>query len=571
MDKWIIIPALAVLVLLAGCVAPDPDQDISFPPSDELLSLALEETRLAVHPGIPGETAFWNTYAERFIYAPAFDFQETESAENYRFSLVHDGASDTLTFIADKPWAPLSPVWDKVETGSVKLLVEALENGHVIAKSGEMEFYRASPYRGPYYTKDMDYSESAGKLFRYLYQSPYIQYWEKHGKPDPEYGLYSYPAKMFSAVVSGMLLFHELTDDPLEKETAISIAVNTADYLMQISEPADRPLEYFPPTYTGPIYADMDKVYRGESLADRMMLIYPASAGQVYLDLFNRTGDRKYFDAALRIAETYRKIQLENGTWHLLVYLADGEPVTGNYVVPTGVIGFLDRISEEYRQFGFTDCATRALAWIGENLVRDFNWEGQFEDQKPADRYKNLSKGQACSYALRLFDSADQDPNLVSEAEELIRFAEDQFVIWENPVAGDYWGIKSEDWITPCVLEQYNFYTPVNTSSASMINVYRTAYDKTGKILYLAKALDLANTLLHVQDAISGHYPTYLVSNLLDQEGWINCMVYTARTIMELDEYLKEISPDKEILFPTGPNWNVVPACVPKLAIRGMH
>jgi hypothetical protein len=31
MDKWIIIPALAVLVLLAGCVAPDPDQDISFP------------------------------------------------------------------------------------------------------------------------------------------------------------------------------------------------------------------------------------------------------------------------------------------------------------------------------------------------------------------------------------------------------------------------------------------------------------------------------------------------------------------------------------------------------------
>ncbi len=38
---------------------------------------------------------------------------------------------------------------------------------------------------------------------------------------------------------------------------------------------------------------------------------------------------------------------------------------------------------------------------------------------------------------------------------------------------------------------------------------------------------------------------------------------------MELDEYGKEISPDKEILFPTGPNWNVVPACVPKLlAIR---
>jgi len=39
-----------------------------------------------------------------------------------------------------------------------------------------------------------------------------------------------------------------------------------------------------------------------------------------------------------------------------------------------------------------------------QNLVRDFNWEGQFEDQEPADRYKNLSKGQACSYAQRLLD-----------------------------------------------------------------------------------------------------------------------------------------------------------------------
>jgi hypothetical protein len=117
-------------------------------------------------------------------------------------------------------------------------------------------------------------------------------------------------------------------------------------------------------------------------------------------------------------------------------------------------------------------------------------------------------------------------------------------------VEGDYWGIKSEDWITPCVLEQYNFYTLVNTSSASMNNVKRTAYDKTGKILYLAKTLDLANTLVHVQDTSSGHYPTYLVTSLLDQEGWINCMVYTSRTIMELDKYLKEISPDKEILLP---------------------
>jgi hypothetical protein len=83
-----------------------------------------------------------------------------------------------------------------------------------------------------------------------------------------------------------------------------------------------------------------------------------------------------------------------------------------------------------------------------------------------------------------------------------------------------------------------------------MIDIYRQAYDKTGKILYLGKALDLANTLLHVLDPGSGHYPTYLVTNLLDQEGCINCTVYTARTIMELDKYLNDISPAKEISLP---------------------
>ena len=425
-----------------------------------------------------------------------------------------------------------------------------MDHGRVITATGEKGCYRAAPYRGPYHAKELDYSESAGQLFRYLYQAPYIRYWDQHGRPDPDYGLYVYPAKMFSAVVTGMLIFAGITGDHQERETAVRIAVKAADYLIGISEAGDRPLACFPPTYTGPIYADMDREYRGESLADRMMLIYPAVAGQAYLDLFNTTGEHKYLEAALGIAGTYRRTQLENGTWHLLVYLENGDPVAGNYVVPTGIINFLERLGKDYNKPEYLDCVEKALKWMRETLVRDFNWEGQFEDQQPADRYKNLSKGQACSYALLLLGQKDPDSSRIRDAEELIRFAEDQFVVWEKPAAGDYWGIMSGDWITPCVLEQYHFYTPVNASSANMIEVYRAAYEKTGKILYLAKALDLANTLVHVQDKVTGHYPTYLVDNLLDQEGWINCMVYTARTILELDQCLKDISPGKEILLP---------------------
>ncbi len=115
-------------------------------------------------------------------------------------------------------------------------------------------------------------------------------------------------------------------------------------------------------------------------------------------------------------------------------------------------------------------------------------------------------------------------------------------MIWERPIPIDSWSIKSDIWLTPCVLEQYNFYTPVNASSADMIEVFRTVHEKTGNILYLVKAIELANNILYVQNKDSGHYPTYLVSTLLNQEGWINCMVFTAKAIKELDEYLTKIN-----------------------------
>ncbi|MCK4745786.1 MAG: hypothetical protein KAT15_02070, partial [Bacteroidales bacterium] len=389
-----------LLVSVLGC-GPATKETVSIPAPEVLHERALTESCIPIKPGIPGVSPFWNAHAHRFIYAPAFDFPESESADQYRFSIIPDNGNDTLVFTARKPWESLSPVWDQIPTGDVKLMVESLDDDRVVEMAGERRFYRASPYHGPYHAVDMDYRESAERLFSYLFHAPYIQYWLEHNEPDPGYGLYSYPAKMYSAVISGMLTFSILTADLHEKDQALKIAKTAADKLISISGEEGSQLEYFPPTYTGPIYADMVDEWRGESLADRMMLIYPASAGQVYLDLYDLTGEGKYYDAAVNIAETYKKLQLDNGTWYLLVFLETGEPVAGNYVVPTGVIGFLKRLASQCGCSEYATTSDRALLWIEKNLANDFNWEGQFEDQKPSDRYKNLSKGQACSYALR--------------------------------------------------------------------------------------------------------------------------------------------------------------------------
>ena len=529
-------------ILLFGCRNAVDQKKISLPPQEELHEMAEKESLMPIHQGFPGKRPFWNDYAQRFIYAPAFDLKAIEGADAYEFIATSDSTGQEFSFQSDAPWDPITPIWDDLPVEKIILTVLGRKGEKMLDTAGVRIFHKASPYQGPYRRPEVDYHTSVYQLVNYLYHAPYIQHWLEKGTPDPDYGLYGYPSKMFAAVIQGMLLFEKFEENGLRKEHAIKIARIVADYLIGISQPSGSPMEFFPPTYTGPIYADMVDEYRGESLADRIMLIYPAVAGEAYLDLYDFFRDKKYLEAALRIAETYRKLQLDNGSWYLLIYIDNGEPVASNYVVPTGIIAFLDRLREDHGLEDYVPCRNRALAFIEDHLVKDFNWEGQFEDQKPSDRYRNLSKGQACSYAGFLLKEESDYPNRMALAEDLIRFAEDQFVIWDHRNNIESWGISSDKWLTPCVLEQYNFYTPVNASSGNMIEVFMKAYGRTGNILYLAKAMDLANTIVETQNRETGHYPTYLVSDLLDQEGWINCMVYTAQVIDELDQFLMEKS-----------------------------
>jgi hypothetical protein len=528
------------LFLLISCTYIQPEEAIMIPARETLHWLAVEESLEPVHPGIIGKRPFWNTYAQRFIYSPAFDMEETVGADWYLFTASSAVSEETYTFNSGSPRNDLSPIWKDLPVGQITLTVLAMNGEKMIDTAGIRKFHKASAYNGPYRKPDKDYLASVRHLVEYLFNAPYIRYWLINNAPDPGYGLYGYPSKMFSAVIEGMLLYRELDQNENRRDTALAIARIVADHLISISRPAGSPLEFFPPTYTGAVYADMTNEYRGESLADRIMLIYPAVAGKTYLDLYDNTGENRYLDAAVRIAETYVKLQLDNGSWHLLVYLENGKPVARNFVVPTGIVSFLDRLENEHRITGFQSCRDRALSFIEKNVLKDFNWEGQFEDQRPSERYRNLSKGQAVSYAGYIFRKHSGNPEQVRLAEELVRFAEDQFVIWDNRNSIDSWGITSDKWLTPCVLEQYNFYTPVNASSGNMIEVFTQAYEKTGNILYLAKAIDLANTIVDTQNPLTGHYPTYLISDLLDQEGWINCMVYTAKMVYELDRYLKD-------------------------------
>jgi maltose/maltodextrin transport system substrate-binding protein len=195
------------------------------------------------------------------------------------------------------------------------------------------------------------------------------------------------------------------------------------------------------------------------------------------------------------------------------------------------VIRFLDRLIADYNQPRYQPMLDHAVAWMLDNPVRTFNWQAQFDDAKLRGPYENLAKHEACDFASYLLRHADQDARKIALAEDILRFAEDQFVVWEHPPAikarSD--NLSTRNWFTPCSTEQYAMFEPISGSSAFMIIAYLRAYEATGKPIYLAKAESLANALTVAQEYHHGRYPTRMIKE--DLAYWINSTVNTARAM----------------------------------------
>ncbi len=516
---------LVLFVLLACSDGSEKKKIITFDFA-ELSKIALEESLISIRPGNPAKIPFWNNYSKRFISAPSFNFPIIDKAIEYKF-LISSSDNKEYEFKSQQPWDNLSPIWGKLSVGYHNLEVIGVgKKGNDIRQAGTRRFYKAAVYNGPYNVRKSQYDSSAFLALSYLFNQKYIQNWGIDGKPDTAaYKLYHYPSKIIGAVIECMILYSQNND--MNKLMAKKIAQGAADYLISISEPQGAPLEYFPATYKG------DTGTAGK-YRDQFMMIYPAEVAQIYLNLYDFTRDNKYFEAAIKIADTYAKLQLASGTWKLKLW-KDGRPVKENLCIPVGIIEFLHRLNTDYDISNYQEVYNKAFNWILENPVKTFDWSGQFEDINPSIPYKNLTKIDACSFAIFLFENFGNNSEYVDLAEEILQFSEDQFIVWEKPMPHIY--KRAQEWITPCVLEQYDYYVPIDASASKLINTYLAGYTRTNKKIYLAKAVELANAMTIAQMEDTGRYPTYWEWNdrRTDDEGWLNCAVADIKTMIKME------------------------------------
>ena len=496
-----------------GLTAPAP---CAVSPRAALAARVREELTHEIRPGGVDGQAFWNGHAQMFMYPPSFAFETVKGAVRYRFQVMDD-QQYAHTFEAASPTASLKPVWEFVPRGLIAVFCFGLDAcGQVCGLAGQRRFWKKAPYEpGVYPRAKRPYAQAQRMLCDYILNLPEIADLEQHGKPDlsARSNFSSYPSKMQSAAIRAMLSMAKIA--PEKAARALKIARLSADYLIARSQPAGSPLEYFTPTYEGD--GQLSGTYAGMH-----MLIYAADAGTAFVNLSRATGETKYLEAAKRIAATYLRLQGEDGTWYLKMNEKDGSPASSNRLVPTSVIFFLEALHAATGEATYRAAADRAFAFIENGPLKTWNWEGQFEDIRPAEgRFQNLTKHNACDTAIYLLRRFPGDKRRIEQAREIVRYAEDQFVVWRAPCRADRAGYKRvqkypyETWIAPVALEQYECYYPIDGSVAKLIRTWLALWEAERNPLDLAKARTLGDATVNMQEP-NGRVRTYWVPEPVD-------------------------------------------------------
>lgn len=481
----------------------------------------------------------WNNYAFQFMYAPFFRFPHLPVYRAYR-CIAADESGRTYTFDTEKPSFSLSPIWADLPEGVVRLSVNGIKKDGTSGETvGARTFFKLASFPSDLPPASRPYEEAAAMAFEYALRQPFLRHWLTDGTPDPEYDLNVYPSKMISSVIDAMIYYSSVC--PEKKDEAAKIAVNAADYLISITR-RDGVMKNVPPTYQTDFRCESEKNndYTASERINQVMMLYPAHVGYSYINLYKFTGNAKYLEEAKKIGAHYKENVLPNGSWYLIKDINTGEVLSPNFCEPLErIVPFLMALYEVTGNETWKTLSDGAIKFIENNELKTFEWEGQFEDSVCSVNYSNLTHYGASAYVRYLARYYADDEEKMKNADELMRFIEDQFIVWKRPAP---WNKDSSDttaFRTPCVYEQYNWYVPIDASAADIISTFLAMYKAGRGELHLEKAKAIADSLTRVQYD-DGLIPTHwMTEDMLELPFWINCMFSSAINLARLAEELK--------------------------------
>jgi hypothetical protein len=458
----------------------------------------------------------WNALVwQRFMHSPTFTFTTVEKAATYKCTLTwQDSANPRTAQVESKtPEINLENVWKDLSPTDINAVVEALDGEGKQISQLQFSFKKIASFGGPYRLAKCGYDESGAKAALWVLEK---------AKDEKEV---AFPTLFRTAYIRILITYARLHPNTDAAAKAIEQAKKHGEFLIEGSMPADW------------AYANMPMSHHNK---ENLQICRTGMAGMAYLDLFTATADKKFLEAAIRIAETLKKTQLEDGRWYFRVQPQSGE-MRENYTSDQAeAILFLDELIRNHEKKEFTDCRDKAVKWMLENPCKTFQWQQQWDDVAEMKPYENLEWFDAGLFIEYLLRYATPENGYEKIATSLFNYIEDQFVEWE----------PADVSITPGVREQYCCYSVIDWHTAHFIRVCMALYSKTKDEIYLMKAKAIADTLTVIQHP-DGFYPTWMGHNPSKENPtelreinyggiWVNCTSYAGEMMMKLEEYLKK-------------------------------
>ena len=492
--------------------------------------LFLTVSILSLSPGaaVPAEDApsrivSWNAYSVQFIDPPVFQLLALPGARTYQ-AVVRCG-DGSWTVEAATPRLDLAAIWPRVPVKKFTLTLRWLDrNGLVLAEETSARV-KAPDFAG-FHEAPADWTAAADKTIAYLmrvagsgrapYREPGVPVWIWSAAspcPEPsreslgpgfdipayrEYFAYrarlwpdghgeSYPGCIIPAIIYAMLA-HAEAGRPQAAE-ALRLARVAGDWALAHRLPDSGPLPLFP-------FSTIAKgQYFGGLEAHDVILLRASWIGLSLVKLTEATGERKYLDYAAHIARITARFQAADGSFPYRVDPRDGR-VTEAFC--TGGIQFallVDALAPHGAAGPELMMASeRALQWMIAYPARTNNWQGGYEDIAEARPYRNLTHWEAQLLIWYLCRHTDRDPAYLPLAKSLLRFVEDQFVLFGPESEAHPVPVKG-----PLVFEQYVCWWPMEGHTGYYIQSLLALHKATGDKTYLEKARAAGNAVCSQQ------------------------------------------------------------------------
>jgi hypothetical protein len=207
-----------------------------------------------------------------------------------------------------------------------------------------------------------------------------------------------------------------------------------------------------------------------------------AYQGLAYLELYGVSEDQKYLNAAIRIAETLRRLQRQDGGFPFRVQPKSGKVLAPYTASVMWYIHFFEDLADFTGDESYRDIRHRAFHWLMENPVKTNDWQGFYGDI--ATGAKSYDQWTALDTAMYLLDKRSEDASYLPTAVALVKWVEEKLVVKD----GYYPGI-------PAIWEQTAYPVILTMHTNRLAEIYARLWGATGDPKYKQLAVQIANTV----------------------------------------------------------------------------